>query len=651
MTTKKAQKKQVTSEQTSSDEMALNRARLQKKRLFWLLSILAFLMYLPTIHYGFVLDDTAVIENNKFVQNGIGGIPDLLTTFYWKGYWDANAGLYRPLSLILFAIEHSISSNNPSIHHFFNVLFYAVSIGVLFKVLSKLLINFPVWISAIITTLFLLHPSHTEVVANIKSRDEIMCFLFFLLTFNRLIEGKYLLLKDRLITGVLFLLCLLSKEAGIMYLPIFAAYFLLLKKATFIQAIRNVFPLIIVGIAWFILHQVIIHSDATPPITYTYNDNSLVACENGSKLATGIGIFGKYVSESILPLNLSYDYSYHQLPCLTFGSIEVLLSLFLVAMLIGTAIFFRHKHPLISFGIVFFLLGIALVTNVFSLIGTTYANRLIYAPALGIWISITVFAYFIYQRFKTSKLPFTILFSGLAFYFTFKTLNRTPEWESNASLFTADVLNSPNSARVHFNYGTLLMNTDGLDSLSAEKQLNKAVSVFNTAIDIDPKDVGSFKNLGVVMYRLKKYDSSILNTKKAIQLTPKDPVLYVNLGDAYFTNQQFQKAIESYKSIMHLKNSIGTYKRMAVSYFELKKYPEAIHWFKEGINHFPQDIELRTNLGNAYGASGQLELANKTFLKAYQMDSSNMNSLRMLIMSYQVLNNYEKANYYAQFLK
>ena len=71
-----------------------------------LIGVLSILVYANTLHHGFVLDDTAVIENNKFVKAGVKGIPDILSTFYWQGYWDSNAGLYRPLSLISFAIEY-----------------------------------------------------------------------------------------------------------------------------------------------------------------------------------------------------------------------------------------------------------------------------------------------------------------------------------------------------------------------------------------------------------------------------------------------------------------------------------------------------------------------------------------------------------------
>lgn len=653
MTKKHSKKQVITSAVKQTTEPTIDPSVRLKKRLFWLLSCVAFLIYLPTINYGFVLDDVAVIENNRFVQDGIGGIGDLLTTFYWKGFWDSNAGLYRPLSLVMFAIEHEISPDSATIHHFFNVLLYALSIGLLFKVLVKLLPNYSVWMAVLIAGLYLLHPSHVEVVANIKSRDELLGFLFFLLTFHRLIAGKISNLKDGIITGLCFLACLLSKEAGIMYLPIFGAYLVLVKGQSFFSSTKQILPLIFVGVAWFALHQTIIQADPNPPISYTYNDNSLVACENGgSQLATGIGILGRYIAETIVPLNSSYDYSYNQLPCLTFGSIEAVLSLFGILLLIGIAVITRKKHALIAFGIVFFFVSIALVTNVFSLIGTTYANRLIYVPSLGLILAGSLGMYAVFQRIKSTVIPSIAIFGMFALFFAVKTFQRIPAWESNATLFTADVQNSPNSARVHFNYGTLLMNTEGLDSLSTENQLTNAVLTYKRALEIDTKDVGSMKNLGVVLFRLKKYDQSILATKRAIALSPTDSSLFVNLGDTYFSNNQFEEAIASYETIILMNgNTASTYKRFAVSYFNLKNYPKAIRWFKAGMKRFPEDIEMLTNIGNAYGASGQFERANQTFLRAYEMDTSNMNSLRMLIMTYQALNNQERVNFYSQFLR
>lgn len=652
-------KKNTSSPKQASHKVAastpiVDNSRQIQRRLFWILSFAAFLLFSPTIQHGFVLDDLAVIQNNRFVHEGFGGIPNLFSTFYWKGFWDANAGLYRPLSMIMFAIEWAFSPDNPGIHHFVNVLLYALTIGLLFKLLLKILPTYSVWVSFAIVLIFMVHPSHTEVVANIKSRDEILCFLFFLLTFSSLLKARIGKPIDTLKTALLFFACLLSKEAGIMYLPIFGLYFWMVKKESIISVSKKLVPLIIITVTWLILHQMVIHSDPTPPIQYTYHDNSLLACEDGSRYATGIGILGRYILESIAPFKLSYDYSYNQIPCLSFTSLPVIGTLLVLILSTLIVIKTRKTKPEIAFGILFFFISIALVSNIFSLIGTTYANRLIYAPSLGIIIVFVIAVFSLFKAHQTEKWQSGgVVFSVLVgIFFSIQTIQRNKAWESNTTLFTADLQNSPNSARVQFNYGVLQMNTDQLDSIGAQQQLSIAVSSFKKAIAIDSLDAGSYTNLGVTCYRLKQFEQSIIYTKKAIVLNPNDLSLYGNLGDAYFIINDYKRASAVLKKGILDKNATSTnYKNYGISLFNLKRYKEAIVIFKKGVQKFPDDVEMASNLGNSYGAAGNYEEAGRVFETIYTKDPSNMNVLRLMIISYEQAENKEKVAQYSVFLK
>lgn len=646
--------KQVSQKAAAATTPLVDNSRMIQQRLFWMLSIASFLLFAPTIGHGFVLDDLAVIENNKFVQEGFGGIPDLFSTFYWKGFWDANAGLYRPLSMVMFAIEWAISPNNPALHHFVNVLLYALTIGLLFKVLLKLLAGYSVWVSFAVALIFMVHPSHTEVVANIKSRDEILCFLFFLLTFLSLLNTRSGKPMDLVKPALLFLACLLSKEAGIMYLPIFGLYFWMIKKENAFSAFKKLVPLIAVAGVWLIVHQLVIHSDPTPPIQYTYHDNSLVACENGSRYATGIGILGRYLLETVAPFNLSYDYSYNQLPCLSFTSPTVIITLVVVILLGLVIVKTRRSKPEIGFGILFFFISIALVTNIFSLIGTTYANRLIYAPSLGIIISLVLIIFSLFKAEQTLKWQSGAVLASLVIgvLFTINTIQRNKVWESNTTLFTADLQNSPNSARVQFNYGVVIMNAAGEGSSANKNQLQLAASSFKKAISIDSLDVNSFTNLGVVEYRLNQFDQSVLYTQKAIELNPKDTSLYGNLGDAYFALKDYQKTVNTLKPVTQWKNATtGHHKRYGISLFNLKQYEEAIAAFKKGLQKYPNDTEMASNLGNSYGAAAKYMQAAQTFEGIYVKDTANMNALRLMIMSYEQAGNREKVAQYGPRLK
>ncbi len=654
MSKQKSSPAKQSSSKVSASIPLVDNSRQVQRRLFWLLSFAAFLLFSPTIQYGFVLDDLAVIENNRFVQEGFNGIPDLFSTFYWKGFWDANAGLYRPLSMVMFAIEWAFSPNNPGIHHFVNVFLYALTIGVLFKLLLKVLSSYSVWVSFSITLIFMVHPSHTEVVANIKSRDEILCFFFFLLTFLNLLKARSGKLIDTVKTILLFLACLLSKEAGIMYLPILGLYFWMVKKESIGLVFKKLLPLVVITGAWLILHQLVINSDPTPPIQYTYHDNSLVACENGSRYATGIGILGRYLLEVIAPFNLSYDYSYNQLPCLSFTSFPVIGTLLVLILATLIVVKTRKSKPEIAFGILFFFISIALVTNIFSLIGTTYANRLIYAPSLGIILSAVIALFSLFKAQQTIKWQSAgVLFSVIiGVIFSVKTIQRNKAWESNTTLFTADLQNSPNSARVQFNYGVIQMNAAGQDSSANKQQLQLAVSSFRKAVSIDSLDVNSYTNLGVVYYRLNQFKQSVLYSQKAISINPNDTLPYGNLGDAHFALKEYDKAGKALKTTIQWKDATAAhYKRYGVSQFNLKRYNEAIAGFKKGLQKFPDDTEMASNLGSAYGAAADYVNAAQTFESIYTKDPSNMNALRLTIISYEQAGNKEKVAQYSAFLK
>lgn len=624
------------------------------QKMLWFLAVVSFLLYANTLKHGFVLDDIAVIEQNSFVKKGLAGIPELFSTLYWQGYWNSNAGLYRPMSLVFFAMEWQLSPNNPHLHHFFNVFYYIISIVLLFKVLHHYLKEYSIWITFFIVLLFAVHPIHTEVVANIKSRDEIFCFLFFILSIY------FLLIKEHKVFQVLgvvsFLFCLLSKEAGILFVPILLFLFWLKFRKDKSVFFTKIIPIISVSALWLILHRYIILSSPYKRIQYTYLDNSLFGCDNViSKIATGFTIFARYILKSIFPYNMSYDYSFNQIPCVSVNSFSFVASLLLIGVFFGLAYFFRNKNSLISFGIVFFLITIFLATNIVVLIGTTMGDRLLYTPVLGIIIAVVFLLLHLSKNteLKTLYHPSIYFLFVVVLLFSFKTYTRNKVWESNTTLFTEDLLNAPNSARVNFNYATVFFNQLSSDVELQKQQLPFIIDSYKKVLAIDPNDKGALTNLGVCHYKMKDYKSSINYTKQAFVLDQTDYSVLSNLADAYFRNNNFDEAITIYKKLIQNNYILeNTYSYYGVALFNKKEYNKAITIFKEGIKQNSSSAELWMNYGNTLAISGNLKEAVPAFEKAYELNPNEKNSLKFLAMVYQQLGNIDKANYYySEFLK
>lgn len=615
------------------------------------LPLIAFLVYAGTITHGFVLDDIAVIEKNKLVQKGLAGIPEILTTFYWKGFWNLNAGLFRPLSLVMFALEYELMPQTPWIHHLVNVGLYSLTIFLLYKCMLQVFKNLTPWMAFAVTLIFALHPIHTEVVANIKGRDEILCFLFFLLSSRVLFKPGELTLKDQLKSAGFFMLALLSKEAAILYLPVWMLYFIILRTYSFKKTALLLVPHVLVGLVWLAWFQAVIRLSPDPVITYTYHDNSLVACGSyASRLATGIGILGRYMLKSVWPYQLSYDYSFNQIPCVSFAAPLVWFTLLAVGGLVFLAFRVRRSHPMVTFSIGYFFITILLTSNLVTLIGTTMADRLLFAPLLG---PVMLVVYGLYVLTRQTQ-PAKSLHTGLVFFlvvgclYAYKTTQRNKDWKSNATLFTADVKNAPQSARVHFNYGTLVMGSLPAEIKPGDSLLiREGIVAFEKALQIDSLDAGAYTNLGSMYFKNKEYAKSVMATSHALAINPADSTLYGNLADAYFRNNDFDSALTYYsKSIAKGVVNKNTYNFMGVTWFSKKDYSKAIETFEKGIAVDSTYGDLWLNYGNALAISNRFADALVAFEKAYQLNPALKQALYFIALTYQNLGNAAKAQEY-----
>src|ERR1035437_6866636 len=100
--------------------------------------LFAFLLYANTLNHGYVLDDDVVYLKNKDVQAGLRGIPGILHHSFIYGFTGHNDQSYRPVVLVIFAIEKDFFGNNPHTGHFINILLFGLSCILLFRLMKQL---------------------------------------------------------------------------------------------------------------------------------------------------------------------------------------------------------------------------------------------------------------------------------------------------------------------------------------------------------------------------------------------------------------------------------------------------------------------------------------------------------------------------------
>jgi tetratricopeptide (TPR) repeat protein len=599
--------------------------------------------YLNTLNHGFVLDDIAVIESNRFVKAGFNGIPDILTTFYWEGFWDSNSGLYRPLSLISFAIEWQISPNNPFIHHFFNVFYYILVCTLLYVVLKKWFKSIDSGIVFLIVILFVVHPIHTEVVANIKSRDELLALLFFLISAVLFIPATF---RSAIISSLFFFLALLSKEGAVMLLPILFFHFYLSERFSFSQFFKISSPFLFVTAIWLFIHQQVIEN-SSKVISYTYADNSLLAIDSFvDQKATALGILARYFVKIFFPYEMSYDYSLNQIPSIGLLSIPALFGLLMLFCAVFLFLKMYKKDAFLSMSIAFVLLPLLLTSNLFFKIGATAADRFLFVSTIGSCM-LMVYIPFYYFKFKNVN---SLKYLAVAVWIVFvsMTFKRNKVWKDNYSLFENDVNVSKNSARTHYNYGTaLLRNLKPSDNklLLAKKEL--AVS-----LKIDPDYFDAMINLGTVYNTLKMYDSAIVMYKRAMKLND-NALIAGNLGESFFRNNQNDSSVFYLTRSHQLGNDpIESYNFLGTAFFNLNKYTEACKIFEKGIAKDSTNWNLFLNYGNALVMNNKDKEAIVSFNKSYQLNPGNTKTLYFLAITYNKMGDTLNANkFYNEFKK
>ncbi len=526
------------------------------------LSIIAFLLYANTLNHEFVLDDSNAVTENHVVKQGVKGIPELLKTDYRAGYWTAKGTLYRPLSLVMFAIEWELFPNNPFPGHLMNVLLYSLTIYMLFALLSRLMASASLIIPFLITLLFAVHPIHTEVVANIKSRDEILSFVLALgalhLMLNYLKREKMTLL---IAAAVLYFLSFMAKESSITILAVVPVMLYFFTDAP-LKKNLTITGFFIGGAGVYLILRKIVLGEITDIPDVLLIDNFLIlATDFATKTATAFKILGKYLVLLFFPHPLSIDYAYNQIPIVNWTNWKALLSLAVYALLSAIALIRFKKKEMWVFGLIFYLITISLYSNIFITIGSGFGERFLYVPSLGFCISIIALLGLLFKsggkgrdknirQIFANNMPLaaTVLLLGAAGSVT--TVARNAVWNNHFLIYSTDVMHTPNSARLHYWYANEWMKVKAMKAPAQEekmKLLDVSLSEYNKALEIFPEYADAFGQRGLAYYRKGEGDKAIADYKRAIDLNVGQWKVYNNLGVIYGERNNLSEAMKYFK--------------------------------------------------------------------------------------------------------
>lgn len=637
------------------------------KTTFWLkviLFVFAFVLYGNTMKNGYSLDDLYVTYNNPMVNKGIKAIPLILSSRYINLNAEEGGNMnfgYRPLTKAMFAVEHQFFGENPGMSHFINIILYALTLLLLFSILRKLMANYSIWFPFFIVMLWAAHPVHTEVVASLKNREEILSFVFGLLALQSFIKyvnkESYLALASG---AIWFLLSVFTKPSTLPLLAAIPFTIFFFSKANIKNLVMITGSMIVISIVAVLFVKLYLPAISRPMLFF---ENPL-AFEKNVLLHISTGMYGLllYLKLLVFPHPLLFYYGYNTIPVVGFGNIWVIISIVLhTGLLIFAMMKLREKH-ILSFAIFFYLIVISMYANIVKPPAGIIAERFLYIASLGFSIAV------VYFLFKLLKVPADKPDSGKQLWkvalallvilipFTAKTIDRNKDWNSQLSLFSNDIKYLGNSAKANYIYATTLktelieqLNSNGnRDNIQA--QADKIIELLEQTVKVYPGYFEAWSSLGE-MYTMMKNDNekALLYFSRAVEEKPTYAAGWYNLGYIYFQKEDFGNALANFRKAASIDTAdLKTLSNLAMCYNRTGMIDSAVITNERIIKSNPNIIVPYVSNASYYLALQDSANAVIWLEKAAVVKPDNIKVTAMLARYFTGKGNKEKADHYLE---
>lgn len=558
---------------------------------------IAALCYLNGLGNEFVFDDLDVIVKNPLVTSETSGPADIFTSHYWA-HVTPTGNLYRPLAILSYALNHRLAGLEPFSYHLVNLVLHAMCASLVAALGSAVGLSPGGAFAA--GALFAAHPIHTEAVTGVVGRADLMVTAAVLGAWLLHLRARRLGAPSLIGIGFLLAAGLLSKENAVVLPALMVASDVAPGRRETIS-IRSVAPsyLICFGliISWLILRMVLL-----PPVASGAISESVFAgVTPGDRALTSFSVIGRYLWLLAVPLRLSADYSFEQIPVVTtITDPAAVVSMLLVGgiALAASGLLRRGVRPRVAdLGAATFLIALLPVSNLLVPIGTIMAERLLYLPSVGFCLAFPA----LWGRLAPGRSRLGALAAGLlVLLYAARTVDRNADWKDQRTLFEVTTVTSPRSAKAHYNLG-VARQEDG--------DATGALHAYRVAIAIKPDDGRSLHNAGLILASLDRLDEALRDLDAAALLDPDLPAVFSSLGAVQSRLGRDDAAQASFHEALRragdpIDRHTALYNLGSLS-LSRRRVSEAIEWLERARDVLPDEPDGRYQLGLAYLEAGR----------------------------------------------
>lgn len=572
--------------------------------------ILSFTAYIPALNAKLLAwdDDIYILNNPMIIGFNFDNIKTIFSSFYY--------GLYHPLTILTWNIEHSLVEFKPWLYHFNNVAIHLINTYLVYILFKKYIFkNFN--IAFIVSILFGLSTIHVESVAWITERKDVLYTMFYLLALIQYLKfSEKRTVKLYAFSLIFFVLSLLSKGMAITFpIVIILIDYLQNKNILNIKLLLEKIPFLLLSLAFGIIN-ILAQKDFFGEKPNIYNFFEQITFSAYAYL--------QYIFKSVIPYNLSAFYPYPKETGEGMAFIYIA-SLIFTLLIIGFTIWalIKNKRKIV-FGIIFFTINIVFVLQLFMHnTEAIMSDRYPYLASIGLYLLIGLLYIYIKDNYIKYKKLSEYIFYVLIITISISTFNRNKVWQNDLSLFT-DVLKKQPTAYIAANNIGMYYNN--------KANTKDAIKYFSKAIEINPKFSDAYSNRGAILYQQNSINKALNDLNYAIKLNSNNSKALLNRGNIHYSKGEYKKALADYnKSIDLSPNNCKAHINRGLLYcqtLEVKKAKKDLDFAKQtcpkltaGINKQTIPfLEYYNKTGVYYGKQGNFDKALEYFNMALIID-------------------------------
>lgn len=562
-----------------------------------LVVLLALVVFMPSLRYGFVWDDLTLVQNNQFLQPHSS-----LGSFLGRDFTELTFGkiggfFYRPLFALTLWADAVVWGQQPVGFHLTNLLLHGLVVGLLWLVVRRL--SDPL-AATLASVLFAVHPAHSEVAVFISGRVDSLALvpmLAALWLFLELNQRRSVWGKGGLHLGLLgaFVLALAAKESALVLPGLLLAVGLhdpaaaerrptdrlwrTLARMTGVLAIAGIYAVWRWGALTGHVGQAV----------------SSTGVANRAWMA--VGAFGSYTVQALLPVPLGPE----RYPAIPHSPWNPLVLLGWVS-LVGVVCWLRWvwgRRPVAAVGLLWYVFALApaiALAPVDAAGQFVLAERWLYAPSAGMMLAVAATAQpWLTRAGKSARVRFaggSLLAWGVVALGTLLWI--TPIWESNDSFFRHSLARNPGAPGP-------LMNVAILELEAGRPEV--ALGLLRQAVAVAPRDASAWMNLGWALRELRQHDEALAAFRESIRLNPVWALPRIMMGSVYYDTGRYAEGIALMQSVVRQVPTFALgHKFLGVFNERAGHLDEAGTAFREAIRLNPRDRDpfrflARTQLG------------------------------------------------------